>query len=241
MNEQEKVRLNKYLADCGVCSRREADQLISEGRVTVNQKPAPMGYRVSPQDEVMLNGKAVKSKNTTVILAFNKPTGVTCTSKDKYAEKTIIDYIKYPVRVTYAGRLDKDSEGLILLSNDGELINRLMRAANYHEKEYAVKVNKEITDSFLKGMRNGVYLKELEETTRPCVVEQQGKFTFRIILTQGLNRQIRRMCKEFGYEVTSLRRIRVMNILLGQLPVGQYRELTDEEKKTLYESVGMGQ
>lgn len=228
------TRLNKYLADCGVCSRREADRLIEEGRVQVNGTVAGMGCQVSDTDKVTVNGKALTGKATAVVLAFYKPVGVTCTEKDKHAEKIINDYIKYPVRVTYAGRLDKDSEGLLLLTNDGNLIDAMMRGANGHEKEYVVKVNKEITEEFLKKMAGGVYLKDLSVQTRPCKVERIGKFTFRIILTQGLNRQIRRMCQTLGYEVKQLKRERVINIRLGKLTPGSYRKVTGEELERLY-------
>lgn len=229
------TRLNKYLADCGVCSRREADRLIEEGRVQVNGTVAGMGCQVSESDKVIVNGKTLTGKATTVVLAFYKPVGVTCTEKDKHAEKIINDYIKYPVRVTYAGRLDKESEGLLLLTNDGKLIDAMMRGANGHEKEYVVKVNKEITEEFLKKMRAGVYLKDLAVQTRPCKVERIGKLTFRIILTQGLNRQIRRMCQTLGYEVKQLKRERVMNIRLGKLTPGSYRKVTGEELERLYQ------
>lgn len=229
------ARLNKYLADCGVCSRREADKLIEEGRVLVNGQVAGMGCQVEETDKVTVNGKVLTGKNASVVLAFYKPIGVTCTEKDKHAEKIVNDYIKYPIRVTYAGRLDKESEGLLLLTNDGKLIDAMMRGANGHEKEYVVKVNKEITEDFLKKMRAGVYLKELSVQTRSCKVDRIGKYTFRIILTQGLNRQIRRMCKELGYNVMQLKRERVMNIKLGKLTPGGYRKVTGEELERLYE------
>lgn len=235
----EATRLNKYLAQCGVCSRREADKLIESGKVFVNGHVADMGCKVIPTDEVRVGKKVLGGRTKTAVLAFYKPVGVTCTEKDKYAEKVINDYIRFPVRVTYAGRLDKDSEGLLLLTNDGDLINALMRGTNGHEKEYIVKVNQEITDTFIEEMQKGVYLKELETKTRPCQVEKIGKFTFRIILTQGLNRQIRRMCKTLGYEVTHLKRVRVMNVLLGKLVPGKYREVTGTELEELYRSVGM--
>ncbi|MFI3212033.1 MAG: pseudouridine synthase [Eubacteriales bacterium] len=228
------IRLNKYLAECGVCSRREADRLIDTGKVKVNGVVASMGTKVVTTDQVMVHGKIVKSQNTKVVLAYYKPIGVTCTEKDKYAKKTVIEDVKFPVRVTYAGRLDKDSEGLLLMTNDGDLIHSLMRAANHHEKEYIVKVNKEIDDSFLEKMSKGIYIEELKQTTRECSVDKIGKFTFSIILTQGLNRQIRRMCQSCGYEVKSLKRIRIANILLGKLKIGEYRVLTDEEIKELY-------
>lgn len=232
------TRLNKYLAECGVCSRREADKLIEAGRVSVNGVAAGMGCRVSETDKVQVNGKTLQGRAKTVVLAFYKPVGVTCTEKDKHAEKIINDFIQYPVRVTYAGRLDKDSEGLLLLTNDGSLIDAMMRGANRHEKEYVVRVNREITGDFVKRMSAGMYLEELKTNTRPCQVEKVGKFTFRIILTQGLNRQIRRMCRVLGYEVTSLKRERVMNIKLGELLPGKYKEITGEELETLYQLAG---
>ncbi len=235
----EQIRLNKYLAEHGICSRRDADRLIEQGRVTVNGRIAHMGEQVTDEDEVAVNGKRIGGKPKKVVLAFYKPVGVTCTEKDRYAEKIITDLIRYPVRVTYAGRLDKDSEGLLLLTNDGQLIDAMMRGANRHEKEYIVKVDKEITDGFLDAMGAGIYLKELDQTTRPCQVEKTGKFTFRIILTQGLNRQIRRMCEALGYEVRKLKRIRVMNITVDRIPYGKYRELSAEEMQTLYTSVGL--
>lgn len=233
------MRINKYLAECGVCSRREADKYIEQGKVKVNQKIAVSGMQVSEQDIVEVFGKVIEPKNRKIVLAYYKPIGVTCTEKDVHADKTIIQALNYPVRLTYAGRLDKDSEGLIIMTNDGGLIQNMMKGANGHEKEYTVKVNKEITREFIEKMSQGVYLKELEQKTRPCKVEQIGKFTFRIILTQGLNRQIRRMCQEFGYKVTSLRRDRVVNIELQGLRSGQFRELQGEELAQLYKLCGM--
>lgn len=230
----EQTRLNKYLAQCGVCSRREADKLIEQGKVLVNGIPGTTGQQVSVSDRIHVNGKLLQGVESKKVLAFYKPVGVTCTEKDRHAEKIITDMINYPVRVTYAGRLDKDSEGLILLTNDGDLIDAMMRGANRHEKEYQVRVNKEITEDFLTKMRAGIYLKDLEVTTRPCDVEQTGKFTFKIILTQGLNRQIRRMCQACGYQVKTLKRVRVMNILLGDLKPGEYREIGGAELKQLY-------
>lgn len=235
----ENVRLNKYLAECGVCSRRDADKLIEEGRVTVNGKAAGMGIRVSGRETIAVNGKTLSSPNAKKVLAYYKPIGVTCTEKDKFAEKKITDSLKYPVRVTYAGRLDKDSEGLMIMTNDGKLIDAMMRGANRHEKEYVVKVDKEITAEFLEKMKKGVFLKELEKTTRPCEATAEGKYTFRIVLTQGLNRQIRRMCRALGYEVRSLKRIRIMNVQLGRLKPGQYREVAGEELKSLYLGAGI--
>ena len=235
MNDSKKEeRLNKYLADCGICSRREADRMIEAGRVIVNGVPAQMGMRISEMDDITVDDRPLDKKDRKVVLAYYKPVGVTCTEKDKYAEKTIRDAIDYPIRVTYAGRLDKDSEGLLLLTNDGDLINGLMRAANYHEKEYLVRVNKPITDTFLQKMAEGVFLKELNVQTRPCQVEKEGKFVFRIVLTQGLNRQIRRMCRALGFDAQGIKRVRVANITIGKLKPGNYRLLTAEELDELY-------
>ncbi len=236
---KETVRLNKYLAMCGMCSRRDADKLIEQGRVTVNGQNATSGMQVCVEDEILVNGKPLKGQEKKVVLAYYKPIGVTCTEKDAHAEKIITRLIDYPVRVTYAGRLDKDSEGLMILTNDGDLIQAMMRGANCHEKEYIVKTNKEITDVFIQQMKSGVYLRELDRTTRECEVSQTGKYTFRIVLTQGLNRQIRRMCKELGYEVRSLKRIRIMNITLEQLQTGVYREVKGTELEALYSGCGL--
>lgn len=233
------MRINKYLAECGVCSRREADKYIEQGKVKVNHQIAVSGMQVGEQDVVEVCGKRIQSKNRKIVLAYYKPIGVTCTEKDAHADKTIIQALNYPVRLTYAGRLDKESEGLMIMTNDGDLIQQMMKGANGHEKEYTVKVNKEITDEFLTNMSQGVYLKELQQTTRPCELEKIGKYTFRIILTQGLNRQIRRMCQEFGYKVTALRRDRVVNIELNELRSGQFRELQGEELTQLYKLCGM--
>lgn len=232
------VRLNKYLAECGVCSRREADRYIEQGRVKVNGITAQSGMQVSEEDVVTVSGKPIRAVEKKVVLAYHKPIGVTCTEKDKFADKTITEALNYPIRLTYAGRLDKESTGLIIMTNDGDLIQRMMKGANRHEKEYTVKVNKEITAEFLEKMSKGVYLKELEQTTRPCELTQLGKYTFKITITQGLNRQIRRMCAAFGYRVESLRRDRVLNIELGKLPVGKYREITGEEREELYRICG---
>lgn len=231
------MRLNKYLAECGVCSRREADKLIDMGKVQVNGVTASVGTQVEDSDVVMVNHKPVKRQEDKVVLAYFKPVGVTCTERDKNAEKTIIEALHYPVRVTYAGRLDKDSEGLMIMTNDGDLIEGMMRGANRHEKEYVVKVSKDITEEFLDSLRKGVYLKELNQTTRPCEVTRIGKNTFRIVLTQGLNRQIRRMCDTFGYQVHSLKRVRIMNIQLGDLKTGDYRVIQGRERDELYRAV----
>lgn len=235
----EEIRLNKYLAECGVCSRRDADRLIEEGRVSVNGTSARCGQKVKSGDRVAVNGKELKSKDKKVVLRFYKPVGVTCTERDAHAKHKVTDMIKYPVRVTYAGRLDKDSEGLLLLTNDGELIDRMMRGANSHEKEYKVRVNKEITQDFLQRMSEGIYLKELDITTRECKVEAIGKNTFHIVLTQGVNRQIRRMCAALGYEVKALKRVRVMNLLLGDLKPGQFKEVVGKDLEELYVLAGL--
>ncbi len=232
------VRLNKYLAECGVCSRREADVLIEAGKVTVNGRKAEPGMRVSGADEVICNGKTLKSRNEKVVLAYYKPLGVTCTEKDRFADKTLKDAFDYPIRVTYAGRLDKETEGLLLMTNDGDLIQRLMRGTEHHEKEYVVKVTKELIPDFKEKMEAGVFLSELNRRTKPCKVEVLGKYTFKIILTQGLNRQIRRMCQELGYKVNALQRIRVANVTLGKLRPGTFRRVSGEELQELYSMIG---
>lgn len=233
------TRLNKYLAECGVCSRRDADKLIETGAVEVNHQIARFGVQVKEQDIVIVNGKIVRPASAKVVLAYYKPAGVTCTERDKYAQKTIVDALQYPVRLTYAGRLDKESEGLMIMTNDGDLIQYMMKGSQCHEKEYIVKVDKEITDIFIKRMSGGVYLPELEQTTRKCTVEPLGKYTFRIILTQGLNRQIRRMCAVFGYQIRSLIRVRVLNITLDGLKRGDYREIVGAEREKLYQICGL--
>ncbi len=239
MEQETHIRLNKYLAECGICSRREADRLIESGKVVVNGSKASMGEKVSAEDVISVDGVQVRGTKEKVVLAYYKPIGVVCTEKDKYAKRIVTEELDYPVRVTYAGRLDKDSEGLLLMTNDGELIDSLMRGRNEHEKEYEVRVKQEITKEFLASMEQGVYLEELEETTRPCKVEQTGNFDFRITITQGLNRQIRRMCDAFGFEVQSLKRIRIANITIGSLKNGEYRVVEGEELKRLYQEAGM--
>lgn len=234
MANTEKVRLNKYLSETGICSRREADRYIEEGKVSVNGKIAVPGMKVSDLDKIMVDGNPVARREKKVVLAYYKPVGVVCTERDRHAQVTIKDVFQYPVRVTYAGRLDKDSEGLLLMTNDGDLINGLMRAANFHEKEYLVRVNRPMSRDFLKKMSEGVMLKELKAKTRPCFVKEEGKFVFRIILTQGLNRQIRRMCRTLGYDVVSIKRVRVANILLGDLKPGEIRPVEGAERKELY-------
>lgn len=232
LQAKESVRLNKYLSEAGVCSRREADRLIESGKVTVGGVTAQMGMRVTAGQIVKVGKKTVSKQDEMIVLAVNKPKGIVCT-EDQRERDSIVRFLNYPVRVTYAGRLDKDSRGLLLMTNNGDIINQMMRAANRHEKEYKVTVDKEITEQFIKKMSEGVPI--LDTVTRPCTVKKIGKYTFSIILTQGLNRQIRRMCAAFGYEVKDLVRIRIMNIRLGSLKEGAYRKLTDEELEELYE------
>lgn len=228
------TRLNKYLSEAGVCSRREADKLIESGKVTVDGRRAEMGMKVTESQVVCVGKKQVKPKNEMVLLAVNKPVGIVCT-EEKREKNNIIQFLKYPQRITYIGRLDKDSEGLLLMTNNGDIINKMMRAGNEHEKEYIVTVNKPITDEFIEKMAGGVPI--LDTVTRKCRVEKFGKFKFRIILTQGLNRQIRRMCEYLGYKVTRLSRVRVMNIKLGDLKPGEYRVVTEKEISKLYELI----
>lgn len=232
LQAKESVRLNKYLSEAGVCSRREANRLIESGKVTVDGVTAQMGMRVTAGQIVKVGKKTVSKQDEMIVLAVNKPKGIVCT-EDQRERDSIVRFLNYPVRVTYAGRLDKDSRGLLLMTNNGDIINQMMRAANRHEKEYKVTVDKEITEQFIKKMSEGVPI--LDTVTRPCTVKKIGKYTFSIILTQGLNRQIRRMCAAFGYEVKDLVRIRIMNIRLGSLKEGAYRKLTDEELEELYE------
>lgn len=241
----EEIRLNKYLSEKGVCSRREADRLIQEGRVTVDGKTAVMGMKVR-EDQVICVGKKQISKSAprTVLLAVNKPAGVVCTT-DPRERRNIVDFVGYPERIYPIGRLDKDSEGLILLTNQGTLANEILKASHHHEKEYLVTVNKPVTQGFLKQMGEGVHIKKeekgqilLDAVTRPCRVERVGKQRFRIILTQGLNRQIRRMCEALGYRVQQLQRVRVVNIELRGLPLGHFREVGQEEYAELLRLLG---
>ena len=224
------MRLNKYMSDAGICSRREADRLVQEGKILVDGKTAVLGMQIEEGQEILLNGKAVQREEKKVLLLFHKPRGIECTA-DPRIKNNVISYIDYPIRIYYIGRLDKDSEGLLLLTNQGELVNKMMRAGNCHEKEYLVTVDKPVTEDFIKKMSNGVPV--LGTVTRKCRVEKTGEKTFRIILTQGLNRQIRRMCEYLGYRVKRLKRIRVMNLELGDLPVGQYREAEEKELEDL--------
>ena len=230
------LRLNKYIADCGVCSRRQADTLIEEGRVSVDGVRAVTGQKVLPGQTVTVDGRRISDDGETVLLIFNKPVGVECTTAAD-SKDNVVRYIGYSRRIYPVGRLDKDSEGLLLMTNRGDLVNGIMRSRYRHEKEYIVKVDKPVTDAFLRGMSSGVPI--LDTVTRPCRTERIGRSTFRIIITQGLNRQIRRMCQHFGYEVKSLKRVRVLDIELGDLPVGRYRHATAEELESVMRYAGM--
>lgn len=232
------MRINKYLSAQGVCSRREADRLLEAGRITVDGVTAMCGQQVDDNSVICIDGSRISDeKPQDVLMAFNKPRGIVCTTTDNQGKNNIVDYIGYDKRIYPVGRLDKDSDGLILLTNNGEITDKILRSVNGHEKEYVVKVNKKITDTFLRSMADGVYLKELDVTTKPCRLSRINNYTFRIILTQGLNRQIRRMCQESGYKVESLTRIRIMNIELGGLKIGEYRIIEGKEKSMLYDSL----
>ncbi len=224
------MRINKYLSEAGVCSRRTADRHIEAGEVLINGCVATLGTQVTAGDDVFFKGKRLTPIEEKVVIAFHKPVGVECTAS-KEVPNNIVDYIDYPVRIFPVGRLDKNSEGLILLTNDGELANGILKARNFHEKAYCVKVNRVYDDTFIEHMRRGVPI--LDSVTRPCEVKPIDKYSFEIILTQGLNRQIRRMCEALGYEVVRLKRFRVLNIVLGELPKGKWRHLTDSELKVL--------
>ena len=231
---KEEVHLNKYLSEAGVCSRREADRLIESGRVSVDGKRAQTGMKIVPGQVVKVGKKVVSKQDEMVVLAVNKPAGIVCT-EERRERNSIVRFLDYPIRITYVGRLDKDSKGLLLMTNNGDIINKMMRAGNRHEKEYKVTVDKEITKEFLEKMASGVPI--LDTVTRPCKIEKIGKYTFSIILTQGLNRQIRRMCEALGYQVRELIRVRIMNIHLGRLKGGEYRKLTDAELNELYDQI----
>ncbi len=227
-----KIRINKYLSEIGFCSRRKADALIEQGSITVNGEKPELGTKVDDSDEIKVNGKVVVSqKQKNIYLAFNKPIGIVCTTDTKREKNNIIDFINYPQRIFPIGRLDKPSEGLILLTNDGDIVNKILRAGNYHEKEYVVTVDKPITVDFINEISNGVPI--LDTVTRKCKVEKINSKTFKIILTQGLNRQIRRMCEYLGYSVIKLKRVRIMNIKIDNIPIGEWRELTDAEIKEM--------
>lgn len=234
-------RLNKYLSEAGYCSRREADRLIDAGRVTINDVVPEMGTKVAPDDIVKVDGEIIgERKKDFVYLAFNKPVGIVCTTDTRVEKDNIIDFINYPKRIFPIGRLDKPSEGLILLTDDGDIVNKILRASNNHEKEYVVTVDKPISQTFIQRMAGGIYIEELKQRTKKCEVKKTDKYTFSIILTQGLNRQIRRMCEYLNYEVQTLKRIRIMNIKLD-IPIGTYRELTKEEFKVLSELISDSQ
>lgn len=227
---EETVRLNKFLSEKGICSRREADRLVDEGKVMVNGVCAVMGQKVSSADEIVVDGKKVSTKQVKpVLIAVNKPAGIVCTTARFEGEKNIVDMVKYPTRIYPIGRLDKESEGLILMTNLGDLANEISKASNSHEKEYVVTVNNQVTESFLDKMRRGMHLDELNADTMPCVCTKTGNREFHIILKQGLNRQIRRMCAACGYRVETLKRIRIMNIHLGNIPQGNFRNVIDAE------------
>lgn len=225
------IRINKYLSEVGFCSRREADRLIQQSKVTINGKIAVLGDQVDDQDKIKVNGRSINPHRDFVYLALNKPVGITSTT-DQSIKGNIVDFMNYPKRIFHVGRLDKDSEGLILMTNDGDIVNQILRAENAHEKEYIVDVDKEITPEFLSKMASGVSI--LNKITQPCIVKKTAPRQFKIILTEGMNRQIRRMCDYFGYNVVKLKRTRIMNITLD-LPVGKYRELTQKELKTLFQ------
>lgn len=228
------MRINKFISEAGQASRRGADKLIAEGRVTINGKRATIGSQVEPGDDVRVNGNQLFVARNNVYIALNKPVGITSTT-EKGVKGNIVDLVNHPFRVFHIGRLDKDSEGLILLTNDGDIVNEILRSENQHEKEYIVSVDRPITPEFLKQMSEGV--KILDTVTLPCKVEQLSKYDFKIILTQGLNRQIRRMCEELGYNVYRLQRVRIMNIQLDNLPVGQWRYLSKKEKAQLFQEL----
>ena len=222
------VRINKFLSEAGVCSRREADRQIEAGNVTIDGRTAVTGDKVIEGQKVCFNGNEVTKEQEMILIAFNKPVGIVCTA-EKREKNNVIDYINFPKRIYPIGRLDKDSKGLLLLTNNGDIVNKMMRAGNMHEKEYIVTVNKPISDSFIRGLAGGVPLVELGVTTRKCHVKKLSNKTFKIILTQGYNRQIRRMCEYFGYRVVELERVRIMNITLGDLKEGEYRDITAQE------------
>jgi 23S rRNA pseudouridine2604 synthase len=229
------VRINKYLSEAGYCSRRAADKLLEDGRITINGKVPELGTKVKPGDSVEVDGQSISNQETKkVYLAFNKPVGIVCTTDTKVEKDNIIDFIGYPERIFPIGRLDKPSEGLIFMTNDGDIVNKILRARNHHEKEYIVTVNKALNAEYVKKMGEGVPI--LDTVTRKCKVEQIDKYRFKIILTQGLNRQIRRMCEYFDYHVVRLKRTRIMNVRLD-IPVGEYRDLTAKELEGIFKQV----
>ncbi|MFL1011857.1 23S rRNA pseudouridine(2604) synthase RluF [Flavisericum labens] len=235
MAKTELKRINKFLSEAGYCSRREADKLIEAGRVTINGVVPEMGTKIAPNDVVAVDGNLIENtKESFVYLAFNKPVGIVCTTDTSVEKDNIIDFINYPKRIFPIGRLDKPSEGLILLTDDGDIVNKILRASNNHEKEYVVTVDKPISQTFIERMAGGIHIADLNKTTKKCQVKKLGSYKFKIILTQGLNRQIRRMCEYLNYEVQTLKRVRIMNIKLD-MPVGEYRELTKNEFTDLNE------
>ena len=235
MHHQDSKRLNKAISDSGYCSRRQADKFIEQGLVTINDQPASLGDRAMPNDIIKVKNITINKNEQLVYIALNKPVGITCTT-DRRVEGNVVDFINHKERIFHIGRLDKPSEGLLLMTNDGDIVNKILRAGNQHEKEYVVKVDRRITDSFIKRMQSGVPI--LDTVTKKCKVEKIGRFVFKITLIQGLNRQIRRMCEHLGYEVETLKRERIMNIELGKLPIGKWRYLTEKELKDLKQSLG---
>ena len=235
MYHQDSKRLNKAISDSGYCSRRQADKFIEQGLVTINNQPASLGDRAMPNDIIKVKNITINKNEQLVYIALNKPVGITCTT-DRRVEGNVVDFINHKERIFHIGRLDKPSEGLLLMTNDGDIVNKILRAGNQHEKEYVVKVDRRITDSFVKRMESGVPI--LDTVTKKCKVEKIGRFVFKITLIQGLNRQIRRMCEHLGYEVETLKRERIMNIELGKLPTGKWRYLTEKELKDLKQSLG---
>jgi 23S rRNA pseudouridine2604 synthase len=234
MNKPDSIRINKAISDSGYCSRRQADVLIEKGLVTINGEVATLGDRAMPEDVIKVSGEPITENENLVYIALNKPVGITCTT-DRRIPGNVVDFIGHEERIFHVGRLDKPSEGLLLMTNDGDIVNKILRAGNRHEKEYIVKVDRPITPDFLKRMRNGVPI--LDTVTKKCEVEQISRYVFRIVLVQGLNRQIRRMCEYLGYDVQELKRIRIMNIHLGELKTGDWRDLTSEELQGLKQAV----
>ncbi len=228
-------RLNKAISDSGFCSRRQADKYIEQGLVTINGEVASLGDRAMPKDIIKVKDQQITENDELVYIALNKPIGITCTT-DRRIEGNVVDFINHKERIFHIGRLDKPSEGLLLMTNDGDIVNKILRAGNQHEKEYIVKVDRRITDDFIKRMSSGVPI--LDTVTKKCVVEKVGRYVFKITLIQGLNRQIRRMCEHLGYEVVTLKRLRIMNIRLGDLPIGEWRDLTQKELTDLKYSLG---
>ena len=234
--DEEPVRLNKFIADCGVCSRRQADALIEEGRVTVDGVTAVMGEKVTSAQRICVDGKDIQDDGKTVIIIFNKPAGLICTTAEDEKDN-VVKYINFHRRIYPVGRLDKDSQGLLIMTNRGDLVNGIMRSRYDHEKEYVVTTYQALNDRFLDALSKGVPI--LDTVTKPCTVERLGKYRFRIVITQGLNRQIRRMCQHFGYEVRELKRVRILDIQLGDLPEGEWRFATKAERKTLMRYAGL--